>query len=135
VSGAWEGATDTLAHVQARGNGHTAVVWRKARWASELHGRTWKLDWRDGEGFELDDTPETSDDAIADQLLALVHDAPGKSWNSYDELLQGKGKRKRIVRDQLLEDGRLVNAGTRKSMALYLPEQVDTLPIDEDEAA
>jgi hypothetical protein len=64
-----------------------------------------------------------------------VHDAPGKSWNSYDELLQGKGKRKRIVRDQLLEDGRLVNAGTRKSMALYLPEQVDTLPIDEDEAA
>jgi hypothetical protein len=65
VSGAWEGATDTLAHVQARGNGHTAVVWRKARWASELHGRTWKLDWRDGEGFELDDTPETSDDATS----------------------------------------------------------------------
>ena len=126
VSGAWEGATDTLAHVQARGNGHTAIVWDKARWASELHGRTWKLNWRAGEAFEVDDTPETTDDAIADQLLALVREAPGKSWNGYDELLQGKGKRKRLVRDQLLEDGRLVNAGTAKAMRLFLPEQVDT---------
>jgi hypothetical protein len=57
VSGAWEGATDTLVHVQARGNGHTALVWRKARWHSTLHGKTWKLDWRPGERFELDDTP------------------------------------------------------------------------------
>ena len=134
MSGAWEGATDTLAHVQARGNGHTAIVWRKVRWASELHGKTWKLDWRPGESFELDETPETTDDAIADQLLGLVREAPGKSWNSYDELLQGKGKRKRVVRDQLLEDGRLVNAGSPKSMRLYLPEQVDTLPLDGEDA-
>lgn len=135
VSGAWEGVTDTLAHVQARGNGHTAIVWRKVRWANELHGKTWKLDWRAGEQFELDDTPETTDEAIADQLLALVHDAPGKSWNSYDELLQGKGKRKRVVRDQLLEEGRLVNDGTAKSMRLYLPGQVDTLSMDEESSA
>jgi hypothetical protein len=133
VSGAWEGATDTLAHVQARGNGHTAIVWRKVRWASELHGKTWKLDWLPGEGFELDETPETTDDVIADQLLALVREAPGKSWNSYDELLQGKGKRKRVVRDQLLEDGRLVNGGTAKSMRLYLPEQQPDL-LSEDAA-
>ena len=125
ISGAWEGATDTLAHVQARGNGHTAIVWRKARWASTLHGKTWKLDWRAGEGFAVDETPETTDDVIADQLLALVHEAPGKSWNGYTELLQGKGTRKRLVREQLLEDGRLVNAGSAKAMRLYLPEQVD----------
>jgi hypothetical protein len=126
IAGAWEGATDTLAHVQARGNGHTAIVWDKARWASELHGRTWKLNWRDGEAFEVDDTPETTDEAIADQLLGLVRESPGKSWNGYDELLQGKGARKRVVRDQLLEDGRLVNLGTGKAMKLYLAEQVDT---------
>ena len=131
VSGAWEGATDTLAHVQARGNGHTAIVWRKIRWAPEIHGTTWKLDWRDGESFELDESPETTDDAIADQLLALVREAPGKSWNGYDELLQGKGKRKRVVRDQLLEDGRLVNTGAGKAMSLHLPTQVATLPIEE----
>ena len=49
------GRTDTLATSQARGNGHTAIVWGKARWASELHGTTWKLNWRDGESFELDE--------------------------------------------------------------------------------
>ena len=54
-----------------------------------------------------------------------MHEAPGKSWNYYDERLQGKGKRKRVVRDRLLEEGRLVNAGTAKSMRLFLPEQVD----------
>jgi AAA domain len=123
VSGAWEGATDTLAHVQARGNGHTAVVWRKTRWAPDLHGKTWKLDWRDGERFELDDTPDTTDEAIGDQLLALVRESPGKSWNAYDDLLSGKAKRKRAVRDRLLEDGLLVNNGTAKAMRLFLPEQ------------
>src|SRR5262249_46261756 len=99
--------------------------WQKVRWASELHGRTWKLDWRAGESFELDETPETTDDAIADQLIGLVHEAPGKSWNAYDDLLTGKAKRKRIVRDQLLEDGRITNGGTTKSMKLFLAEQID----------
>ncbi len=72
VSGAWEGATDTLVHVQARGNGHTAIVWSKTRWAHDLHGRTWKLNWRDGEGFEVDETPETTDEEIAAKLLELA---------------------------------------------------------------
>jgi putative DNA primase/helicase len=125
VSGAWEGATDTLAHVQARGNGHTAIVWRKARWAPEIHGKTWKLNWRDGEQFELDETPETTDDEIAEKLLGLVREAPGGSWNSYDALLAGQATRKRAIRDELLTDGRLVNEGTEKSMRLFLPAQTD----------
>ena len=123
VSGAWEGATDTLAHVQARGNGHTAVVWRKTRWAPDLHGKTWKLNWRDGERFELDETPETTDEDIAERLLALVREAPGGSWNSYDALLEGQAQRKRTIRDQLLENDRLVNNGTPKAMRLFLPGQ------------
>jgi hypothetical protein len=32
VSGAWEGVPDTLAHVQARGNGATRLFWQKVRW-------------------------------------------------------------------------------------------------------
>jgi putative DNA primase/helicase len=125
VSGAWEGATDTLAHVQARGNGHTAVVWRKVRWASELHGKTWKLDWRDGERYERDETPETADEDIAEQLLNLVRESPGGSWNAYEDKLGGRAGRKRTIRDELLEDGRVVNLGTTKGMRLYLPEQVN----------
>jgi hypothetical protein len=54
VSGAWEGAGDTLLHVQAAGNGHTVVYIAKARWASAHHHRTLKLAWTDGEGFELE---------------------------------------------------------------------------------
>jgi hypothetical protein len=123
VSGAWEGATDTLVHVQARGNGHTALVWKKARWASEIHGKTWKLDWATGETFELDETPETTDEDIAETLLGLVRESPGRSWNGYDKDLGGNAGRKRAIRDELLEDGRLVNDGTAKAMKLYLPEQ------------
>jgi hypothetical protein len=133
ISGAWEGATDTLVHVQARGNGHTAIVWRKARWAGEIHGRTWKLDWRDGERFEVDETPETTDEDIAETLIGLVREAPGRSWNGYDEKLGGKASRKRAVRDELLEDGRLVNLGTSKAMKLHLPEQVEQQSLGEGE--
>ena len=125
VSGAWEGATDTLVQVQARGNGHTAIKWDKARWASEIHGRTWKLDWRDGERFEIDTTPETTDEDIAETLLGLVRETPGRSWNGYDDKLTGKASRRRAVRDDLIENGQLVNLGTPKAMKLYLPEQAD----------
>src|SRR5262249_47328739 len=53
VSGAWEGVPDTTMHVSAQGNGMTRVEWEKVRWSSELHGRTWHLAWREGQGFEL----------------------------------------------------------------------------------
>lgn len=62
VSGAWEGAGDTLLHVQGAGNGHTVVVVQKARWASGWHGKSLKLGWTDGEGFELDGSSEERDD-------------------------------------------------------------------------
>jgi hypothetical protein len=123
VSGAWEGATDTLAHVQGRGNGHTAIVWRKARWAPDIHGRTWKLDWLPGERYELDDTPDTTEEDVRESLIALVTADPGKSWNGYEEQLSGKAQRKRSVRDELLRSGDLVNTGTEKRMRLYLPGQ------------
>jgi hypothetical protein len=57
VAGAWEGVPDTLAHVQARGNGATRLLWQKVRWGTSLHGKAWTLLWRDGEGFEVDEAP------------------------------------------------------------------------------
>jgi hypothetical protein len=51
VSGAWEGAADTLIHVEARGNGKTCVTFQKARWASETHGTSLDLAWTGAEGF------------------------------------------------------------------------------------
>jgi hypothetical protein len=125
VSGAWEGVSDTTAHVQARGNGHTALRWQKVRWGSDLHGKTWALNWRPGEAFELDETPETTDDDLAEQLVQAVRESPGASWNALDEQLSAKATRKRAIRDRLLETGALVNAGTGARMRLYLPDDPD----------
>jgi hypothetical protein len=54
VSGAWEGAGDTLLHVQPAGNGHTVMFVQKARWDSRRHSTTLKLAWTEGEGFDLE---------------------------------------------------------------------------------
>ena len=61
----------------AQGNGATRVEWEKVRWSSDLHGRTWKLLWRPGESFELDETPETTDEDIREAILAAVGENPG----------------------------------------------------------
>jgi len=45
VSGAWERVPDALVHVQAQGNGHTKVHFRKARWSDRDHGRSVNLTW------------------------------------------------------------------------------------------
>ena len=55
VSGAWEGAGDTLLHVEGRGPGRTHLHVQKARWSSEHHGANLELAWTDGEGFTVED--------------------------------------------------------------------------------
>jgi hypothetical protein len=55
ASGAWEGAGDTLIHVEARGHGGTALRIEKARWSSEHHGAKLDLAWAPGEGFTVKD--------------------------------------------------------------------------------
>ena len=53
VSGAWEGAGDTLLHAEVHARGRTTLTVQKARWSSEWHKRTLELAWTDGEGFEV----------------------------------------------------------------------------------
>lgn len=78
VSGAWEGAGDTLLHVQAAGNGHTTLFVAKARWASAHHHKTIKLRWADGEGFEL----EGDRDYVAEIRELLT----GHPWQTAKEI-------------------------------------------------
>ena len=120
VSGAWQGRTDTLAHVQAQGNGATRLYWRKVRWGSTLHETVWKLLWRDGEGFELDDTPELTDDDVAASILTAVREHPGASMRTVAEHARGRGTRQREIRDELLESGALVNVGEGSRFVLYI---------------
>jgi hypothetical protein len=84
VSGAWEGAGDTLLHVQGAGNGHTVVVVQKARWASAMHGKTLKLTWTAGEGFELD-----ADRNPVEEIEALLQDG---AWRTEREIAAPKDK-------------------------------------------
>ena len=53
VSGAWEGAGDTLLHAEVHARGRTTLTVQKARWSSDWHKRTLELAWTDGEGFEV----------------------------------------------------------------------------------
>lgn len=78
VSGAWEGAGDTLLHVQAAGNGHTVVFIQKARWSSAHHRQTLKLAWTHGDGFEL----EGDRDYLADVRNILAE----RSWLTAKEI-------------------------------------------------
>jgi hypothetical protein len=119
VSGAFEASGDTLFHVQGQGHGRTRLYVKKARWASEYHATALQLVWVEGEGFRVDDTPETTDEDIAAGILAATRKTPGASWNSIDDAVQGKAERKRELRDRLLEDGQLVNVGGGLRFKLY----------------
>jgi hypothetical protein len=52
VSGAWEGAGDTLLHATVNARGKTTLRFQKLRWSSDWHKATLELDWTEGEGFE-----------------------------------------------------------------------------------
>lgn len=98
VSGAWEGAGDTLLHMQAAGNGHSVLYVQKARWASAYHHKTLKLAWADGEGFEL----EGDRDYVA-EIRALLTEHP---WRTVKEICApadegGIGAGEKMVRDVL----------------------------------
>jgi hypothetical protein len=119
VSGAWEGAGDTLLHVQAQGHGKTRLYIQKARWSSSLHGTTLQLTWAEGEGFTVSDEPERDANTIADELLAAVLANGGASWNTIVDSVPGKRERLREIRDRLLAGGRLINSGGKGGMKLW----------------
>ncbi|HET7053873.1 MAG TPA: DnaB-like helicase N-terminal domain-containing protein [Solirubrobacterales bacterium] len=57
VSGAWEGAGDTLLHAQVHAHGRTRLEFQKCRWSPRWHKQQLELDWAEGEGFEVAEEP------------------------------------------------------------------------------
>ena len=119
MSGAWEGAVDTLFHVQAQGHGQTRLFIQKARWGGAYHKQKLQLVWTEGEGFDVTDEEERDDNAVADEILEFVLNHGGTGWNKVDQAVAGKGDRLRAIRDGLLEGGRLVNRGSEARMKLW----------------
>jgi AAA domain len=98
VSGAWEGAGDTLLHVRQAGPGHTVVHVAKARWASEYHGRTLKLAWTPGGGFETE--------AERDLFLEVEELLSEGDWRTVEEIRQAVKAGTQSVREVLEDDAR-----------------------------
>jgi hypothetical protein len=91
VSGAWEGAGDTLLHVQGMGHGRTRLHVQKARWSTSWHAQTLELLWTEGESFAVVDKPEVSDDDLAALLLAFIGESPGTGWKRVEDGTSGSG--------------------------------------------
>jgi hypothetical protein len=68
ISGAWEGAVDTMLHVTGMGNGHTRLHIQKARWASDHHGKAVKLAWADNDSYQVEAQNDVTDDELADRI-------------------------------------------------------------------
>ena len=113
MSGAWDRVPETTMHVTAQGNGKTRLHWKKARSASTLHGTAWHLNWTEGEGFELDDKPEVTEDTIAEQILEAITATPGASWSKIRDGVRGKATDAAKVRDRLLAADQIVNLAPR----------------------
>lgn len=94
VSGAWERVPDTLCHVQAQGNGHTRLHWRKARWSSESHGTSLDLVWQKGRSFAV-----REDEAIDHhaELLGAI----GEEWLTVKEAAKLIGRKEAPTRAAL----------------------------------
>jgi len=126
VSGAWEGAGDTLLHVQAQGRGRVRLHVQKARWASEQHGTTLHLLWAEGEGFAVEEQPELTDDDLAERILAEIDAGPGTAWGPVEKAIKGVGKdRLRPIRDGMLAAGKIVNLRVRKREPAQLLDHVE----------
>jgi hypothetical protein len=119
VSGAWEGAGDTLLHLNAQGNGKTRLHIQKARHAPDYHLKTLTLEWADGEGYTIAEKEEVDDDTIEAKILAAIDLDPGVGWTKVAEKVPGVGdKRRRAVRDRLLAESKIVNVRHQAGVAV-----------------
>jgi hypothetical protein len=121
VSGAWEGAGDTLLHVSAQGHGRMRLHFQKTRWAPDYHGTTLHLLWAEGDGFEVEEKEELDDEAVAELILAAIRKSPGVPWSAVEDETRGVGDdRRRAVRDSLFAAGKIVNVVTEAGAEVAL---------------
>ena len=114
VSGAWEGAGDTLLHAQVHAPGKTTLTFQKARWSSRWHKQTLELDWTEGEGFEVVEEPARDLGAEVEAWLRENSHSTAKEIavrrvlkqpDGTEEVIQGIGAREEVVSELL--NGRL----------------------------
>ena len=93
--------------------------WQKAKWSSPLHGTTNHLLWADGEGFALAPEEAPRPERTWDEMASYVLAHGGAGWNDVARATTGERKYLQIRRDAMLDEGLLVNAGTRTNFKLW----------------
>jgi hypothetical protein len=83
--------------------------------------------------FELDDTPDVTEDDIEEGVLSAARANPGASWTTIAKPVKGNAKTKATVRDRLIADERLLNRGKGQAFALWHPDDVDEPATDNAE--
>lgn len=96
VSGAWERVPDALCHVQALGNGHTRLVWQKARWADDYHKTKLDLVWAEGRSFTI----REDEAADVEQELRDAFDSQNE-WRTVKESRELIGRRENETKKAL----------------------------------
>jgi hypothetical protein len=119
VSGAWEGAGDTLLHVQARGHGRLRLYVQKARWSSTHHATALELVWTEGEGFALAEAEPERPERVWDDIAAYVLAHGGCGSVEVEKNVAGEAGYVRRRRDQMLDEEVLINAGTEHNFRLW----------------
>jgi AAA domain/Bifunctional DNA primase/polymerase, N-terminal len=119
VSGAWEGAGDTLLHARQQGHGQLRLYVQKARWASELHATALQLRWADGDSFERDETQPSHPDEVYEAVEAYVLGHGGITWGEVrdavrkSETISTSNEELGKQRDRLLDERAIRNTSTR----------------------
>ena len=130
MSGAWGRLPETVVHVQPQGNGALRIFWHKVRNAGELHKTTTRLAWAEGMTFELVDEPPPRPERTWDDIAAFVLEHGGTAWRPVEQTVPGNGDYLRQRREQMLEEGLLINAGTATRMELWHRDDPARSPID-----
>lgn len=110
VSGAWEGAGDTLVHVSKKAHGRMRLEWQKTRWASDYHATSLTLLWSEGDSFTIEEKEELDDHAAAERIVEAIAERAGTTWGPVEKATKGIARdRRNALRDELLRVGRIVN--------------------------
>jgi hypothetical protein len=130
VSGAWDRLPDLFIHVRAvDGGGRTIVHWRKARFASSIHGTKAELRWTDNEGFELVDAEAKAAGRERDLANALewifehVTDHPGSARSTVEQAFADAhdGKGRNLARAAIDRDLNTAGTGEQHNLLTTAP--------------
>lgn len=127
VSGAWEGVGDTLLHVQQQGHGRVRLYMQKVRWASDQHATTLQLAWVAGDSFGIAEAEVNRPEQVWSTLEQFVREHSGCTWNTVTtaknddgtKVIRGQLDYLARRRDQMLDEGVLINAGKGGAFALW----------------